>query len=535
MYFGNINVKDSVNCILAHTIIINKKKFAKGTIITEIDKSYFINNKIKTIVCARLDKNDLHEDKAANVIAEAFKNNSIASEKAYTGRANVLANKSGLLLIDEERIKKFNMISDDITIATLNNNSIVKKGEMIATIKIISFGVKDSFIKKITKSIYKKAIFINPFIHKKCALILTHHKKKDLKLNAISERRINDRLKNLNSTLDIITSCEHDTKEISKNINIILKEKIDLIMILGSSAIVDIKDKIPEAINYSKGKIIRFGMPVDPGNLLLLGKINQTHVIGLPGCARSPSLNGFDWILEKVISGTNITKLNISNMGVGGLLKTLNKRAKVEKKIKNYNITNIILAAGKSKRMHEINKLLIKINNKTMIEKIVDSSLKSLANNTIVVLGYENEILQRLLINKNITTVVNKEYLKGQSSSLQIGISALPEECDAAVVILGDMPDINSTLINQLIENYNPSDNKSIIIPTYKNKKGNPVLIDREFFPDILSIKGDKGAKDIIKVNKKYITEIPQKHSAIINDIDTKEDLAKYIKGSHDN
>ena len=94
---------------------------------------------------------------------------------------------------------------------------------------------------------------------------------------------------------------------------------------------------------------------------------------------------------------------------------------------------------------------------------------------------------------------------------------------------------INSTLINQLIENYNPSDNKSIIIPTYKNKKGNPVLIDREFFPDILSIKGDKGAKDIIKVNKKYINEIPQKQSAIINDIDTKEDLAKYIKGSHDN
>ena len=306
-------------------------------------------------------------------------------------------------------------------------------------------------------------------------------------------------------------------------------------MILGSSAIVDIKDKIPEAINYSKGKIIRFGMPVDPGNLLLLGKINQTHVIGLPGCARSPSLNGFDWILEKVISGTNITNLNISNMGVGGLLKTLNKRAKVEKKIKNYNITNIILAAGKSKRMHEINKLLIKINNKTMIEKIVDSSLKSVANNTIVVLGYENEILQRLLINKNITTVVNTEYLKGQSSSLQMGISALTEDCDAAVVILGDMPDINSTLINQLIENYSPGDNKSIIIPTYKNKKGNPVLMGREFFPDILSIKGDKGAKDIIKVNKKYINEIPQKQSAIINDIDTKEDLAKYIKGSHDN
>jgi molybdenum cofactor cytidylyltransferase len=530
MYFGNINVKDSLNCILAHTIVINNKKFAKGTIITEKDKSYFINNKIKTIVCAKLGKNDFHEDKAANIIAETFKNNSIASEKAYTGRANILANKSGLLVIDEEKIHKFNNISDDITIATLNNNSTVKKGEMIATIKIISFAVKDSFINKIKNSIYKKAILINPYINKKCALILTHHKKQNVKLNAISERRINDRLKNLNCSLDIISNCEHDTKEISKNINIILKQKIDLLLILGSSAIVDIKDKIPEAINNSKGKIVRFGMPVDPGNLLLLGKIKNTHVIGLPGCARSPSLNGFDWVLEKVISGTNITKLNISNMGVGGLLKTLNVRAKIEKKSKNYNVTNIILAAGQSKRMHKINKLLIKIANETIIEKIVDNSLKSIANNTIVVLGYESDILQRLLNNKNITTIVNKEYLKGQSSSLQLGISALPEDCDAAIVILGDMPDISPTLINQLIKNYNPNDNKSIIIPTYKNRKGNPVLIDREFFPEILSIKGDKGAKDIIEANKKYISEIPQKNSKIIEDIDTKEDLANYIK-----
>ena len=97
MYFGDINVKDSLDCILAHTIVINKKKFSKGTIITEIDKNYFINNKIRTIVCAKLDKNDFHEDKAANIIAETFHNNSIATEKAYTGRANILANKSGSL------------------------------------------------------------------------------------------------------------------------------------------------------------------------------------------------------------------------------------------------------------------------------------------------------------------------------------------------------------------------------------------------------------------------------------------------------
>ena len=111
---------------------------------------------------------------------------------------------------------------------------------------------------------------------------------------------------------------------------------------------------------------------------------------------------------------------------------------------------------------------------------------------------------------------------------MQAGLSALPEDCDAAIIILADMPDINFKLINQLIDNYNPDENKSIIIPTYNNKKGNPILLSREFFPDILSIKGDKGAKDIIKKNKKYIKEIPQNNASVLKDIDTKEDLNKY-------
>ena len=528
MFFGKIKVKDSLNCILAHTITINNKTFKKGTIISDIEKKYFSTNKIKTIVCAKLDKNDIHEDKAANLIIKKFQNNSLAVEKAFTGRANILANKSGLLVINEEKINSFNKISDDITIATLKNNCKVKKGEMIATIKIISFSVKLLFINKIQKLFLKNALIINPFQNKKCALILTHYNNMNIKLNTITEKRIKERLKNLNCILDTINYCEHDTKDISKNINSNLKNKIEVIMVLGSSAIVDINDKIPEAIKLSKGKIIRFGMPVDPGNLLLLGKIDNTHVIGLPGCARSPSLNGFDWVLERVISDTNINKFDIANMGVGGLLKTLNLRDKSEKKNKNYNITNLILAAGQSKRMKEINKLLVKINNETLIEKIVKSSLESSANNTVVVLGHESNLLLKYLSNKNLTTTINKDYLKGQSSSLQAGLSALPEDCDAAIIILADMPDINFKLINQLIDNYNPDENKSIIIPTYNNKKGNPILLSREFFPDMLSIKGDKGAKDIIKKNKKYIKEIPQNNASVLKDIDTKEDLNKY-------
>ncbi|MBT3938731.1 MAG: nucleotidyltransferase family protein, partial [Pelagibacterales bacterium] len=210
----------------------------------------------------------------------------------------------------------------------------------------------------------------------------------------------------------------------------------------------------------------------------------------------------------------------------------INKREKNLVKDSKYKITNIILAAGQSKRMLKDNKLLIKINKQTMLERMIFTSLNSNANNTVLVLGYQSDIIQEIIQNNNITTVINTDYKKGLSSSLQCGISALPDDCDAAIIILADMPNIDNQVINRMINSFNPSKNNSIIIPTFNGKKGNPILLARKFFPDILRVKGDKGAKDIIINNKKSILEIPQKNSSVLNDIDTKEDLSLYLKNN---
>ena len=532
MNFGEVKIVNSLHSILAHTITVDGKKFSKGRIISREDQKYLIKNNIDSLICVTLTKQDVHEDNAANILAKNFNNTSIAIEKAFTGRSNILANESGLLVINEDNIRKFNEISNSITIATLNNNSKVTKGEMIATIKIIPFSVKEKSITDLKKINFKKSLYIHPFLEKKCALLLTHSNKENIKLNSISEKRVKDRLQNLNCTLELIKTCKHDTNDITKSIKYFLNKEVDLVLILGSSAIVDINDKIPEAILNTNGKIIRFGMPVDPGNLLLLGEIKKIPIIGLPGCARSPSLNGFDWVLERVLSGNQITNTDISNMGVGGLLKTLNKRDKKIDLGKTYKIANIILAAGQSKRMLKDNKLLIKINKQYMIEKIVDTALNSSADSTVVVLGHQNNVIQEIIQNKEVITTINEDYKKGLSSSLQCGISALPDDCDAAIIILADMPNIEIKVLNSIINNYNPKKNKSIIIPTFNGKKGNPILIDRKYFPDILKVKGDKGAKDIIANNKNYVLEIPQNNSSVLDDIDTKEDLSLYLKNN---
>ena len=526
MYFGNISLDKSEGNILAHTLNVNNKRLSKGKIISKEDIKLLKNSGLDSIICAVPNKNDIHEDKIAKILGKLFINKSIIIEDPYTGRVNLLAKKTGLIIIDEKIINKFNATSQHITIATLKNYSKVNKGDMIATIKIIPFYVNSTILKKINNIYLRNSLNINPFKQKKVGLILSHSEKANLKLNKISIERINNRLENLNSSLTKVITCKHDSHSISKNIIILKKEKINLILILGASAIVDIKDKIPEAIQLAKGSIIRFGMPVDPGNLLLLGKLKNIYVIGLPGCARSPSLNGFDWILERLIVDTHISSKNISDMGVGGLLKTINKD---KSNIKKYNISNIILAAGQSKRMKEKNKLLININNKKMIENVIHSATKSNANNNILVLGHQNEKIQKY-VNNNITITINKEYKKGLSSSLKKGISALPEDCDGAIIILGDMPIITSNLINNLIKNFDPKNNKYIVAPTYNGKRGNPILIGRKYFPDILNLKGDKGAKNILNKNSKYINNIPQKNSFSLIDIDTHKDYEKFNK-----
>ncbi len=99
-----------------------------------------------------------------------------------------------------------------------------------------------------------------------------------------------------------------------------------MVIVFGASALCDFDDVIPAAIRAAGGEVLRAGMPVDPGNLLVLGRLGETPVIGAPGCARSPKENGFDWVLDRLIAGLDVTSDDIAGMGVGGLLMEIPTR-----------------------------------------------------------------------------------------------------------------------------------------------------------------------------------------------------------------
>ena len=152
----------------------------------------------------------------------------------------------------------------------------------------------------------------------------------------------------------------HEQAALAKAIDEVLREGAELVVVFGASAIADRRDVIPAAIEAVGGKVEHFGMPVDPGNLMLIGQAGGQPVLGAPGCARSPKENGFDWVLMRLLAGLPVSRADVTGMGVGGLLMEIVTRPQPREEPepeKGRRIAAVILAAGRSTRMGGPNSL----------------------------------------------------------------------------------------------------------------------------------------------------------------------------------
>ena len=186
-------------------------------------------------------------------------------------------------------------------------------------------------------------------------------------------------------------------------------------------------------------------------------------------------------------------------------------------------ISAILLAAGQSKRMNGENKLTKEIQGIPLIRHSVKNILSSSINELIIVLGYQNEIIEKLIDkNEKIKFVFNKNFESGMASSIKTGLNNLSEKTEAFFICLGDMPMVNQNTYNHLIKSRN---NKEIIVPTYKGQQGNPILFSKSIKEKIITIQGDVGAKKILKLNKGKVLKVKINDINITRDFNTKNDF----------
>jgi molybdenum cofactor cytidylyltransferase len=530
MKFGPVPPRQAEGATAVHTIRQGSLVLKKGTLVGAAEVAALEAAGIKDIVVARLEPGDVSEDHAAAEIAEAVAGAGVHVDRAFTGRANLFAENAGVLVVDKESIDRLNRVDEAITFATLAAYKPVVEGEMIATVKIIPFAVGQAALDASLKVADKPFIRIAPYTIKKVGIVSTLLPGLATKVVEKTLRVTEDRLKPAGATIVAERRVPHEERAVAKAVDEVLTEGAELVVVFGASAIADRRDVIPAAVEAVGGTIEHFGMPVDPGNLMLIGHVKGQPILGAPGCARSPKENGFDWILMRLLAGLPVSREDVTGLGVGGLLMEIvtrpQPRAEPEPE-KGRRIAAIVLAAGRSTRMGGPNKLLAEISGKPLVRIAVEQALASRARPVIVVTGHQRDKVEAALAGLDVRFVHNPNFADGLSTSVKAGLAALPAEADGAIVCLGDMPQVTAPLIDKLTAAFDPEKGALVVIPVIDGKRGNPVVWARRFFPELMAIDGDIGARHLIGRYPEAVAEVALTDTAALVDVDTPDALVK--------
>ncbi len=322
MKFGPVPVAQCLGAILAHSERAGGRKLPKGTVLTEAHLAALTESGFAQVVVAQLEPGDLHEDAAAQRLAAAVQGGDDGLEigAAGTGRVNLRAARPGLVAVAEAEILAANSLDPGITIATVPPFQRLAPGNLAATIKIIPYAVAEADLTRAC-ALARSALRLLPPVLNSACLIETRVGP-DTPPDK-GRRAMKARLDRLGVALSPRRVVAHSEDEIAEAVRASAE---DVVLILTGSATSDVRDTAPSGLVRAGGRVVHYGMPVDPGNLLFLGEIGPRPVIGLPGCARSPALNGADWVLERVLCGVPVGPADIAAMGVGGLLKEIPTR-----------------------------------------------------------------------------------------------------------------------------------------------------------------------------------------------------------------
>lgn len=322
MQFGPVPLDQALGAVLAHSVTLTAGRLRKGRVLDPADLAALALAGHAQVTVARLGPHDMDEDAAALALAHALVPDPAAAgmvlQAVGTGRVNVLATGAGLAHVDTARIHAVNAVDPAITVATVAAWHRMEPGGMVATIKIIPYGVDKTSVSRACKSGTQALSLARPVLSR-AVLIETMVGETTGKGHRVTA----ERLARLGVTLAPPVQVAHQVSALS---DALAQANAALVLILTASATSDLQDVAPAAVRKAGGTVLHFGMPVDPGNLLFLGQLEGRPVIGLPGCAKSPALNGADWVLERLICGVPTTGADLQAMGVGGLLKEIPTR-----------------------------------------------------------------------------------------------------------------------------------------------------------------------------------------------------------------
>ncbi|MDG4875585.1 molybdopterin-binding/glycosyltransferase family 2 protein [Mesorhizobium sp. WSM4935] len=529
MKFGPVPIDEAEGAVLAHATTAGEKRFRKAQRLSREDIAALKAAGVGEVVAAVLAEDDLGEDAAAAKIAAAMSHRNIEVKPAATGRVNLHAEASGVFTVDAGMIDAINAVDPAITIATLAQHASVEKGQMVATVKIIPFAVAASLVDTVVRICAGREIFaVNAYRPITVGVIQTVLPGVKPSVLDKTLRVTEARLARSGGRLTAERRTPHEIAPVAAAATQLARDN-DMVVIFGASAMSDFADVVPAAIERAGGTVVRAGMPVDPGNLLVLGTLDGKRVVGAPGCARSPKENGFDWVLDRLIAGLEVSARDIAGMGVGGLLMEIPTRPQPREPAPQparsaLKVDIVLLAAGRSSRMGGPNKLLALFDGEPLVRRTASRALGSKAASTIVVTGHQRERVRSALSGLAVRLADNPDFADGLASSLKAGIARVAPDAAGAMIVLGDMPGVSSKDLDSLIDAFRRSGGRAVVRASHQGKRGNPVLLPRSLFAAIAQLEGDTGARHLVEAEGLDVIDVEIGQGASI-DVDTREAL----------
>lgn len=527
MKFGPLPVDSATGALLAHAADAGGRRLRKAHRLTAQDIADLQSAGIATVVAVTLDADDVGEDEAATRIARDLTVSSVEARPAATGRVNLHAIQAGVFTVDKDLIDALNAVDPAVTIATLAQHAEVERGQMVATVKIIPFAVPAAVLDRVGALVAGRTIFaVHPYHPQRVALLQTTLP--GLKTSVLDKtaRVTAARLARSGSRIVGETRMAHEAGALARALEEALRDS-DMALVFGASALCDFDDVIPAAIKAAGGTVLRAGMPVDPGNLLVLGEVGGKRVIGAPGCARSPTENGFDWVLARLIAGMDVSSRDIAQMGVGGLLMEIPTRPQPREAVApapRLDVCAVVLAAGRSSRMAGPNKLLALFDGQPLVRRTAARVLAARVSGVSVVTGHQAERVRASLAGMDLGVVHNAEFASGLASSLRAGIAAAPAGAAGALIVLGDMPGVTTRDLDRMIAAFVDAGGTCVVRATNDGKRGNPVILPRSLFPAVAQLEGDTGARHLVEAGGLNVIDVEIGAGASL-DVDTRETL----------
>ena len=541
MTFGEVATSDAAGAVLAHSVVVGTVRWSKGRLIGSADVATALAAGVARLTVARLDAGDVAENEAAAVLAARLAGPNVSAAAAAHGRANLIAAAAGLVRLDAAAVDAANAVDESLTIGTLAPLTRVAAGDVVATVKIIPYAVPRATLA--TAAAAAAPIGVTAFAPRRFVLIQTRVAGTTDKVLARTDAVTRDRIARLGGSLAPWVACAHDAVALAAVIAAVDADAI--VLIAGASATADRRDVVPAAIVAAGGTIERLGMPVDPGNLLCLGSHAGRAVVGLPGCARSPKRNGFDWVLERLAAGIAVDGREIAAMGVGGLLPEAERpqprvvtgdSAATAVRDARSTVGAIVLAAGRSTRMGSVNKLLADLDGRPVVAHAVAAVAAAGLAGPVVVLGHMADAVRTAIgaetpgdggggggAHAGATRfVIAADFNGGMSRSLAAGLAAAPPDWCGALIVLGDMPRVAPTTLAAIAAAVTDTD--AVVVPLADGKRGNPVAWGRAHWARLATLTGDAGGRAFLA--EVATIEVETGDPGILADVDTPAALA---------